>query len=71
MTDRARAVRKESKWLYGFGTERMQEIKVCAHCGTMTAASRIFCPECSKLLPKETVYMQYQNGTDAARSAAR
>lgn len=59
MTEKLRAVRKESKRLYGFGTERMQQIKVCEHCGAMTWASRIFCPECSKLLPKDTVYTQY------------
>lgn len=60
MTDSYRVVRKESKQRYGFGVDKMKEIKVCAHCGTVSSAARLFCPECNKLLPRETVYMQYQ-----------
>ena len=60
MTDRYRAIRRESKRLYGFGIERMKEIKVCSHCGTLASAFKFFCPECGKMLPKDTVYMQYQ-----------
>ena len=71
MTDRARAIRKESKRLYGFGTERMQQIKVCEHCGAMTKASKLFCPECAKLLPKETVYVQYQKRHRCCPSCGR
>ena len=71
MTDRARAIRKESKRLYGFGTERMQEIKVCEHCGAMAKASKLFCPECAKLLPKETVYVQYQKRHRCCPSCGR
>ena len=71
MTDRARSVRKESKRLYGFGTERMHEIKVCEHCGAIAKATKIFCPECSKLLPKETVYVQYQKRHRCCPSCGR
>ncbi len=60
MTDSSRVIRKEGKKRYGFGVERMQEIKVCAYCGTVAEEIRIFCPECSKMLPRETVYRQYQ-----------
>ena len=68
MTNRVRAIRRESKRLYGFGIERMGEIKVCEHCGAMTDAFRILCPECSKKLPKETVYEQYQRRHRCCRS---
>lgn len=60
MTERMQEIRNESKRLYGFGTDRMRELKVCTHCGTMTGATRIFCPECSKLLPRDTVYTLYK-----------
>ncbi len=60
MTDSYKVTRKEGKKRYGFGVERMKEIKVCAHCGTVSNSLKLFCPECSKKLPKETVYMQYQ-----------
>ncbi len=60
MTDNYRLIRKAGKKQYGFGVERMKEIKVCTHCKTVASASKLFCPECSKMLPRETVYMQYQ-----------
>lgn len=60
MTGNYRIIRTENKRRFGFGIERMKEIKVCEHCGAVAAAGRVFCPDCAKLLPRETVYAQYQ-----------
>lgn len=60
VTDNYHLVRTQSKKRFGFGVERMKEIKVCSYCGSVSDSAKLFCHECSKLLPKETLYMQYQ-----------
>ncbi len=71
MTERYRIARTENKKRYGFGVEQMKKIKVCVSCGTVAKASRIFCPECRKLLPKDTVYSQYRKRHRVCRACGQ
>jgi len=52
--------RLESMHYYGFGLESMKESKVCTHCGKITKAKYLFCRECGKKLPNDSLYQKYK-----------
>lgn len=46
--------------LYGFGTERMKRLKVCARCGSIAGSDYYVCRQCGARLPRQTLFQLYQ-----------
>ena len=59
MTTLHEKMRLENMKQFGFGPEVMKTIKVCKACGAKANSELLFCPECDKPLPSETLYMLY------------
>lgn len=62
-TDKSAASRREEMQHYGFGTQAMQQIKVCEACGAMGAANQQFCRDCGAKLPQHTLYDTYRQNS--------
>ena len=45
---------------FGFGTEKMREIKICPECGAAVPANEEYCTVCRKKLQKETLFDVYK-----------
>jgi len=45
---------------YGFGTNIMRNIRICAECGLPSAAKERNCRSCGGKLPRETLFQQYR-----------
>lgn len=45
---------------FGFGIRRMQEAKVCEHCGNIENADRHTCSGCGEQLPAQTLFQIYR-----------
>lgn len=54
------AMRNERRLRFGFGTDAMKKLKVCALCGTVSHVKLTKCPACGTVLPKETLYTIYK-----------
>lgn len=59
--ERLDRIRQESMDHFGFGPRAMRRCKVCAHCQTMSPASELFCRECGRRLPRDTLYQLYKS----------
>lgn len=58
--DLIQQIRHDGMKKYGFGTDVMKTIKVCASCGAMMNVSQKFCKECGTRLPKDNLFESYQ-----------
>ena len=45
---------------FGFGTEKMKEIKICEKCGAAVSAKEEYCTVCREKLPNETLFDVYR-----------
>lgn len=45
---------------YGFGPERMKQMKVCPKCKCVASARLRLCPECGGRLPQSNLFQLYQ-----------
>lgn len=52
-------VKMQSMAEYGFGIEAMKNHKLCKSCGRIAPASRHFCSECGRRLPRENLFQIY------------
>ena len=59
MTALYEKIRLENMKHFGFGPEVMKSIKVCKECGAKANSELLFCPECDRPLPTETLYTLY------------
>ena len=59
MTEEYEKMRLENMKHYGFGPEVMKNVKVCKECGAKANSELLFCPECDRPLPTETLYTLY------------
>ena len=59
MTALYEKMRLENMKHFGFGPEVMKSIKVCKECGAKVNSELLFCPECDRPLPTETLYTLY------------